>query len=69
MNWYPRDASWHNRPDTTSGKKLHLPGRKRREGVEPLCGRNAVICDDILWDNPPKNLRCKNCIKVSQKDL
>ena len=61
MKWYPRNAGWHDRPDTHSLKRLHLPGKKRREGISPLCGRNAVICEDMPYNDPPEGLKCKNC--------
>ncbi len=69
LEWYPRDASWHNRPNVRSAKKLHLYGRKRREGIEPLCGRNAVICSDLPWDNPPETMKCKNCLRIKIRSL
>lgn len=69
MNWYPRDASWHERPDVKSIKKFHLPGKPRREGISPLCGRKAVINDDMPWDEPPESLKCKKCLTILNKSI
>lgn len=38
-----RDASWWNRPDTTSSKRYHVLAD---DGETPLCGTRMVVNDD-----------------------
>jgi hypothetical protein len=58
-----RGASWYERPDTHSGKQVHMAGRKapRHEGVMSKCGR-SILDEGSTWRpaDVPQHLRCQS---------
>lgn len=57
-----RDASWYDRPDVSSDKKVHLNGRVTEEDVMSRCGRSILDDDGLTWApaEVAAHLRCRS---------
>lgn len=64
MDWFPRDASWWRKPDTTRLKKVHLmhPDRKAIHGQNTaLCSGRIVLVESMPVDDPSEWRQCERC--------
>ena len=69
VRWYSRDASFFDRPNTSSVKQLHLPHltRKSKYGhTMSLCGLVPIIDDQQGQGSPSEGLKCKRCLRCLQ---
>lgn len=64
-DWYERDASFWQRPNVRSTKKLYL---RKGDTDYPICGTQAVlILESPYMDNGKFDcLKCKRCLKKAE---
>lgn len=67
MLWYLRDASWYDRPETKTIKKVHLKiGDSRAICREFILLQEFPIFDDD-FDEIPEHVKCKRCLRKFTK--